>query len=52
MEKEENKKYKKCKIEFVNDLESNIKLKTLVFKPSKMKEKQELRKMTEEYIDR
>jgi hypothetical protein len=48
----------KCKIEQVEDLQSNIEVKTFTFKPNelhketKAKQKQELYKMTKDYIDR
>ena len=44
--------FEECKVEFVDDLKSKIEVKAMVFKPSRMKKKQELRRMTEQYIDR
>lgn len=43
---------KECKVEFVDDIKSKVEVKAMTFKPSKMKQKEELRKLTEEYIDR
>lgn len=40
------------KVEFVDKDPTNIEVKTKVFTPSRMKQKQELRKLTEEYLDR
>ena len=44
--------YKKCRVEFVDNLKTDVEVKAVVFKPSRMKKKEELRKMTEEFIDR
>ena len=53
MDKLKNKKiYKECKVEFVDNLKTDVEVKALTFVPSRMKEKEELRKLTEEYIDR
>lgn len=43
---------KECKVEFVDKVETKVEVKAMTFKPSRMKEKQELRKLTEKYIDR
>lgn len=40
------------KVEFVDKDPTNIEVKTHVFKPSKMKEKQKFKKEIEQYIDR
>ncbi len=40
------------KVEFVDKDPTNIEVKTHVFKPSKMKEKQKFNKEIEQYIDR
>lgn len=40
------------KVEFVDKDPTSIEIKTHVFKPSKMKQKEELRRMTQDYIDR
>lgn len=40
------------KIEFTDKDETSIEVKTKVFQPSRMKKKEELRKLTEGYIDR
>lgn len=39
-----------CKIEYTDDIKVDFEVKTYTFKPSKMKQKEELRKMTEEYL--
>ena len=39
-----------CKIEYVNEVKTDYEVKTIIYKPSKMKQKEELRKMTEEYL--
>lgn len=49
---EKKKNYKKCRVEFVDNLKTDVEVKSVVFKPSRMKKKEELRKMAEEYIDR
>lgn len=46
------KLYEECKVEYVDDLKTKVEVKTLTFVPSRMKKKEELRKMTEEFIDR
>lgn len=43
---------KECKVEYVEDLKTDVEVKAMTFKPSRMKEKEELRKLTEEDIDR
>lgn len=43
---------KECTVEFVDDVKSKIEVKATTFKPSRMKRKQEERKMFEQYIDR
>lgn len=42
--------YKECKVEFKDEIKTDFKVKGTIFKPSKMKQKEEFRKMTEEYI--
>ena len=42
--------YKECKVEFSNNVKTKYKVNATTFKPSRMKEKEELRKMTEEYL--
>lgn len=42
--------YKECKIEIKENINSKYEIKATTFKPSKMKKKEELRKMTEEYL--
>ena len=46
------KKSKKCQVEYVDNLKTDIEVKAMTFKPSRMKEKEKLRRMTEEFIDR
>lgn len=49
---------KECTIEFVDNLKTNIEIQATTFtpeqrkRPSKMKQKEELRKLTEDYIER
>ena len=47
-----HKFYEPVKIEFTDKDETSVEVKTKVFKPSKMKQKEELRRMTQDYIDR
>lgn len=42
--------YDECEIEYVDDVKVSFEVKATTFKPSKMKQKEELRKITEEYI--
>ena len=44
--------YKECKVEYVDDLKTDIEVKALTFKPSRMKKKEELMRETRDYIDR
>lgn len=44
--------FEECKVEYVDKLKTKVEVKAVTFKPSKMKKKEELRKMTEEFIDR
>ena len=48
----DGKFYKECKVELVDDLKSKVEVKALTFTPSRMKRKEELRKMTENYVER
>ena len=41
---------KECEIEYSDDVKVDFEVKAVTFKPSKMKQKEELRKMTEEYL--
>ena len=41
-----------CTLEYSDDVKPKFEVKTAIFKPSKMKRKQEERKMFEQYIDR
>ena len=43
---------KECKVEYVDNLKTYIEVKGTEFKVSRMKKKEDLRKLTEEYIDR
>lgn len=49
---EKKKNYKKCKVEYVDNLKTDVEVKAMTFTPSRMKRKEELRKLTEDYIDR
>lgn len=42
--------YQECTIEYTDDVKVDFEVKAIAFKPSKMKQKEELRKMTEEYL--
>lgn len=42
--------YKECEVEYSDDVKVNFEIKATTFKPSKMKQKEELRRMTEEYL--
>ena len=46
------KLYEECKVEYVDDLKTKVEVKAMTFKPNRMKKKEELRKMAEEFIDR
>jgi len=46
----EGKKYKKCKVERTNDFKSKYEVKGITFTPSRMKQKEELRRLTEDYL--
>lgn len=41
--------YQECTIEYLDNVKTSFEVKATTFKPSKMKQKEELRKMTEEY---
>ncbi len=43
---------RECTIEYVDEVKTKIEVKATTFKPSRMKRKQEERKMFEQYIDR
>lgn len=43
---------KECEVEYTNNFKKKYEVKAVTFKPSKMKQKEELRKMTENYIER
>ena len=42
--------YQECEVEYTNNFKKKYEVKAVTFKPSKMKQKEELRKMTEEYL--
>ena len=44
--------YEECKVEYVDKVKTKYEVKAVTFKPSRMKKKEELRRMTEEFIDR
>ena len=44
--------YKECSVEYVDNLKTDIKVNAISFTPSRAKKKEDLRKLTEEYIDR
>ena len=46
------KKSKKCRVEFVDNLKTDVEVKAMTFKPSRMKKKEELMRETRDYIDR
>ena len=41
-----------CKIEYTDEVKVDFEVNAYTFKPSKMKQKEELRKLTQDYIDR
>lgn len=43
---------RECTIEFVDEVKTKVEVKATTFKPTRMKRKQEERKMFEQYIDR
>lgn len=43
---------RECTVEYVDEVKTKIEVKATTFKPSRMKRKQEERKMFEQYIDR
>lgn len=43
---------RECTVEYSNNVKPKIEVKSVVFKPTRMKRKEELRKLTENYIDR
>lgn len=44
--------YEECQVEYVDEVKTKYEVKALAFKPSRMKKKENLRKLTEQYIDR
>ena len=43
---------RECTVEYVDEVKTKVEVKATTFKPSRMKRKQEERKMFEQYIDR
>lgn len=43
---------RECEVEYVDEVKTKFEVKATTFKPSRMKRKQEERKMFEQYIDR
>lgn len=43
---------RECTVEYVDEVKTKVEVKATTFEPSRMKKKQELRKLTEQYIDR
>lgn len=43
---------RECQVEYVDELKTKYEVKAVAFKPSRMKRKEELRRMTEQYVDR
>ena len=43
---------RECTVEYVDEVKTKIEVKATTFKPSRMKRRQEERKMFEQYIDR
>lgn len=44
--------FEECKVELVDNLKTSIEVKATVFKTSRTKKKEELRKLKQDYIDR
>ena len=44
--------YEECQVEYVDELKTKYEVKAVTFKSSRMKKKEELRRMTEDFIDR
>lgn len=44
--------YEECMVEYSNDVKVDFEVKAAVFKPGRMKNKEELRRLTDEYVDR
>ena len=42
--------YQECTVEYSDDVKVDFEVKATTFKPSKMKQKEELRKITKEYL--
>ena len=42
--------FEECQVEYSDNVKTKYEVKAITFKPSKMKQKEELRKMTEEYL--
>ena len=44
--------FEECQVEYSDDVKPKYEVKAITFKPSRMKEKEELRRMAKDYIDR
>lgn len=44
--------YQECEVEYSDDVKTSFEVKAVTFKPSRMKQKEELRKETDKYIDK
>lgn len=42
--------YEECEVEYADDVKTRFEVKAITFRPSRAKEKQQLRKITEEYL--
>lgn len=42
--------YQECTVEYSDDVKTKFEVKATTFKPSKMKQKEELRRMTQDYL--
>lgn len=42
--------YKECEVEYTDDVKTSFEVKAIAFKPSKMKEKQKLKKEIDKYL--
>ena len=43
--------YLECEVEYTDDVKVDFEVKAVTFRPSRIKQKEELRKITEKYID-
>ena len=42
---------KECQVEFVDNLKTSVEVKATMFQPSRMKKKEELRRLTRDFLD-